>query len=48
MTKVKKPKYEPGTLYKITVTFERDGSDVEALIAKFKTHKYYWIEQKYV
>lgn len=48
MAKVKQPKYKPGTIYKISVVFERDGEDVEALIAKFKTHKYYMIEEKYV
>lgn len=48
MTKIKQPKYKPGTLYKITVIFERDGSDVEALMAKLKTHKYCWIEEKWI
>ena len=47
MPKGKKPKYEPGVIYNIVVTFERDGSEVEALLLKFKTHKYYWVVRKY-
>lgn len=42
------PKYKPGTIYKVHVVFERDGSEVEALLAKFKTHLYTMVEEKYV
>ena len=43
---MKKPKYDFNKTYIITVTFERLGDKIEELLAKFKTHKYYWIEEK--
>ena len=39
--------FEPGG-HKVHVVFERDGSEVEALLAKFKTHLYTMVEEKYI